>query len=96
MGYSWDIRGMFTEYSWGIRMYRVCVGYVSGMCRECVERNGMRVGSSNFMQDNLHNEYIINKLNNIYFSTTCCAQNNTLRATREIIPPTDGTDGHGR
>ena len=95
MGYSWDIRGMFTEYSWGIRMYRVCVGYVSGMCRECVERNGMRVGSSNFMQDNLHNEYIINKLNNIYFSTTCCAQNNTLRATREIIPPTDGTDGHG-
>ena len=34
MGYSWDIRGVFTEYSWGIRMYRVCVGYVSGMCRE--------------------------------------------------------------
>ena len=73
MGYSWDIRGIFTEYSWGIRMYRVCVGYVSGMCREYVERNGMRVGSSNFMQDNLHNEYIINNLNNIYFSTTHCA-----------------------
>ena len=42
MGYSWDIRGVFTEYSWNIRMYRVCVGYVSGMCRECVERNGVR------------------------------------------------------
>ena len=37
MGYSWDIRGVFTEYSWGIRMYRVCVGYVSGMYRECNE-----------------------------------------------------------
>ena len=84
MGYSWGIRGIFTGYSWDIRMYRVCVGYVSGMCRECVERNGVRVGSSNFMQDNLHNEYIINNLNNIDFSTTCYAQNNTLRATREM------------
>ena len=42
MGYSWDIRGVFTEYSWNIRMYRVCVGYVSGMCRVCVERNWVR------------------------------------------------------
>ena len=37
MGYSWDIHGVFVEYSWDIRMYRVCVGYVSGMCREYVE-----------------------------------------------------------
>ena len=29
-------------YSWDIRMYRVCVGYVSGMCREYVERNWVR------------------------------------------------------
>ena len=42
MGYSWDIYGVFIEYSWAIRMCRVCVGYVSGMYRECVERNGMR------------------------------------------------------
>ena len=41
-GYLWDIRGVFTEYSWGIRMYRVCVGYVSGMYREFIERNRMR------------------------------------------------------
>ena len=34
MGYSWDIRGIFTEYSWSIRMYRVCIGYVSGMYRK--------------------------------------------------------------
>ena len=60
MRYSLGIRGIFTEYSWCICMYRVCVGYVSGMYRVCVERNGMRVGSSNFMQNNLHNEYIIN------------------------------------
>ena len=45
-GYSWGIRGIFVEYSWDIHMYRVCVGYVSGMYRECIERNGMRVGSS--------------------------------------------------
>ena len=43
--HSWDIRGVFTEYSWDIRMYRVCVGYVSGMCRERIERNKVRVGS---------------------------------------------------
>ena len=41
---SWDIRGIFTEYSWGIRMYRVCVGYVSGMYRESVERYNEREG----------------------------------------------------
>ena len=84
MGYSWGIHGVFMGYTYVSGMCRVCIGYVSGMCREYVERNGMRVGSSNFMQDNLYNEYIINNLNNIYFSTTCCAQNNTLRATREM------------
>ena len=40
LGYSWDIRGVFGEYSWDIRMYRVCVGNVSGMYRECIERYG--------------------------------------------------------
>ena len=44
MGYSRGIHGMFTEYSWSIHMYRVCVGYVSGMCRECVDTNRVRVG----------------------------------------------------
>ena len=33
VGYSWGIRWVFTEYSWNIRMYRVCVGYVSGIYR---------------------------------------------------------------
>ena len=40
LGYSWGIRGVFVEYSWDIRMYRVCVGYVSGMYREYVEGDG--------------------------------------------------------
>ena len=40
--YSWAVHGIFTEYSWDIRMYRVCVGYVSGMYRERIERNGVR------------------------------------------------------
>ena len=39
-GYSWGIRGVFGEYSWDIRMYRVCVGNVSGMYREYIERYG--------------------------------------------------------
>ena len=33
LGYSWDIRGVFGEYSRGIHMYRLCVGYVSVMYR---------------------------------------------------------------
>ena len=37
LGYSWGIRGVFVEYSRNIHMYRVCVGYVSGMYRESVE-----------------------------------------------------------
>ena len=42
LGYLWNIRGIFGEYSWDIRMYRVCVGYVSGMCRESIERYNER------------------------------------------------------
>ena len=30
---AWDIHGVFTGYSWGIHMYRLCIGYVSVMCR---------------------------------------------------------------
>ena len=37
LGYSWHIRGVFVGYSRDIHMYRVCVGYVSGMYRECNE-----------------------------------------------------------
>ena len=44
LGYSWDIRGVFVGYSWDIHMYRVCVGYVSGMYRESVEGDGARGG----------------------------------------------------
>ena len=40
LGYSWGIRGVFVEYSWDICMYRVCVGNVSGMYREYIERYG--------------------------------------------------------
>ena len=43
--YMWDIRGVFTGYSYVSGMYRVCVGYVSGMRRNIwgakkVLRNG--------------------------------------------------------
>ena len=82
MWYSWGIRGVFMEYSWGIRMYR-----------ECIERNGVQVGYSNFMQDNLHNEYIINNLNNVYFSTTCAPINFLGRYAGDRTT-TDGTDRH--
>ena len=41
----WDIRGVFMGYSYVSGMYRVCVGYVSGMRRNIwgakkVLRNG--------------------------------------------------------
>ena len=42
--YSWHIRGVFVGYSWGIHMYRVCVGYVSGMYRVRVKGFGARSG----------------------------------------------------
>ena len=29
----WGIHGIFIGYSWAIHMYRLCVGYVSVMCR---------------------------------------------------------------
>ena len=44
--YSRDIRGIFVGYSWDIRMYRVCVGYVSGIYRERVEGDGARGGTN--------------------------------------------------
>ena len=46
LGYSRHIRGVFVGYSWDIHMYRVCVGYVSGMCRESVEGDGARGGTN--------------------------------------------------
>ena len=33
MGYSWDIHGVFMGYTYVSVMYRLCVGYVSVMCR---------------------------------------------------------------
>ena len=42
--YSRSICRVFVGYSWDIRMYRVCVGYVSGMYRESVEGDGARGG----------------------------------------------------
>ena len=32
--YTWDIRGVFTAYTYVSGMYRVCVGYVSGKRRK--------------------------------------------------------------
>ena len=48
LGYSWGIHGVFVEYSWDIRMYRVCVGYVSGMYRESVEGDGAQGGGDGY------------------------------------------------
>ena len=86
VGYSRDIHRIFMGYT-----------YVSGMCRVCIERNRVQVGYSNFMQDNLHNEYIINNLNNIYFQQLA-PQSTTWGATQGIEQPRMariGTDEHG-
>ena len=34
MGYSWGIHGVFMGYSYVSVMYRLCIGYVSVMCRK--------------------------------------------------------------
>ena len=67
MGYSWGVHGIFTEYSWDIRMYRVCVGYVSGMYRERVEIYGVRKAEMILKQ---RMKKIIQKLSEIRFCTT--------------------------
>ena len=46
----WNIRGIFTEYSWGIHMCRLCIGYVSGMCRVCIGAYRERVGGESAKQ----------------------------------------------
>ena len=67
MGYSWGIRGVFMEYSWDIRMYRVWIGYVSGMFRESVEGDGARGGSySNFVQEKCQYARINSLINTVY------------------------------
>ena len=66
-GYSREIRGVFTEYSWDIRMYRVCVGYVSGMYRERVEIYGVRKAEMILKQ---RMKKIIQKLSEIRVCTT--------------------------
>ena len=80
MRYSWGIRGIFVEYSWDIRMYRVCVGYVSGMYREYVEGDGEGGICVNLFQDETtgREEYgeggvntFILRIKNINFSDKC-------------------------
>ena len=38
--YLWTIRRIFVGYSWDIHMYRLCVGYVSVICRSKWGANG--------------------------------------------------------
>ena len=37
--YAWGIYGIFIGYSQDIHMYRLCVGYVSVMCRLYIGTN---------------------------------------------------------
>ena len=81
------------EYSWDIRMYRVCVGYVSGMYRESVEGDGARGGryattdehGLAWKHGDIMNDNIDNLRPNQY----------PLGAKREIYQPRMSTDGHG-
>ena len=79
-GYSWGIRGIFVGYSWDIHMYRVCVGYVSGMYRESVEGYGARGRG-----------YGWHRKRRVELTTisTICAQINSLWALLGDGPPTD-------
>ena len=44
--YRWALRGVFTEYSRYIHMYRLCIGYVSVMYRKSVGAYSAQVGYS--------------------------------------------------
>ena len=41
---EWAIHGVFVGYSQTIRMYRVCIGYVSGMYRVSIGANNEQRG----------------------------------------------------
>ena len=83
-GYSRDICRVFVEYSWDIRMYRVCVGYVSGMYRESVEAYKVRMGGFDKLVERNRSSWSLRSrnLNKSYYSATC----SILRTPNELPP----------
>ena len=85
------------EYSRGIHMYRVCVGYVSGMYRVCigkVSKGTGRVGGGMPTTDEhglvrKHGDVINDNIDNLR------PNQYPLGAKREIYQPRMSTDGHG-
>ena len=75
MGYSRSIRGVFVEYSRGIHMYRLCVGYVSVMYRLCIgyvsEQTRSWEGFDNLDERNRSSCSLRSRnLNKSYYNTT--------------------------
>ena len=70
MGYSGGIRGVFGEYSRGIHMYRLCVGYVSVMYRLSIGTYS-EVGGDNLDKRNRNSCSLRSRnLNKSYYNAT--------------------------
>ena len=90
-------------------MYRVCVGYVSGMCRESVERYRERKGfrghgkrGNNYLLRAEREKSKLSKLQTDYYlqqqeqhKSTTIALATTQRALRGIGRPLNCTERHG-
>ena len=91
MGHSRGIRGIFTEYTYVSGMYRVCVGYVSGMSRRGLGAWG-GAGMPTTDEHGLarkHGDIINDNIDNLR------PNQYPLGAKREIYQPRMSTDGHG-
>ena len=64
MGYTRDIRGVFMGYTYVSGMCRVCIGYVSGICRR--NRGGRNTGREEYGEGEV-NTFIL-RIKNINFS----------------------------
>ena len=67
MGYTRDIRGVFMGYTYVSGMCRVCVGYVSGICRRIW--GGGNTGREEYGEGGV-NTFIL-RIKNINFSDKC-------------------------
>ena len=48
--YRWALRWVFIKYSRDIHMYRLCIGYVSVMCRLCIGKASEHLSASGLFE----------------------------------------------
>ena len=85
------------EYSRNIRMYRVCIGYVSGMCRVCIGKVSKATGRVGGGMPTTDEHGLARKHGDIMNDNIDNLRPNQypFGAKREICQPLTSTDGHG-